>query len=378
MKTEDEVLRLFEQADPARGERGAPPIDARHYLDALRAREPSADVIVIDLDQAMPEQVKPRRGLVAVAAAAALLLLLGSLLVLSAERNDQPSVPAAPGTSAPLTTVLPPALSRGGPSPSAPEVGELAAVIVFSHHSENAKARRWGDGFLAVYADGRVLSTGLGETGERRLTPDGVERVRQEFLATRVFDGSGPSADDNRVWYSCTCVISVQEGGRLLASDAAGHAQNGEVGLAGPIDPELDGKVGHLIDFVSDLASSLPSSAWADPEVREYVPSKYRLEVWDEGAVNKAVPDVSAVLRLWLPTPLVERIAAQGWVHTPWGESVDISLADARELAEGLANAGLWTVPRSPVPQLRLPLSDTNVMLIPFMPDGALPYSLPG
>jgi hypothetical protein len=58
-------------------------------------------------------------------------------------------------------------------------------------------------------------------------------------------------------------------------------------------------------------------------------------------------------------------------VHTPWGDSVDVTLADAREVAASLAQPG--TVPRSSGAQWRLPGSWTHLSLNPILPDGNPP-----
>ena len=46
MITEDDVMRLFERADPARiDDAAAPRLDATDYLDALRARSAAMTII---------------------------------------------------------------------------------------------------------------------------------------------------------------------------------------------------------------------------------------------------------------------------------------------------------------------------------------------
>jgi hypothetical protein len=92
-----------------------------------------------------------------------------------------------------------------GATPSAPESGELVASL-WSHIRLDPV---WGTGELFLYADGRVIWTrrdgrSLGEganehsTGflEQRLTPEGIELVRSEILATGLFDSDSPPPDD--------------------------------------------------------------------------------------------------------------------------------------------------------------------------------------
>jgi hypothetical protein len=394
--TDDEVMRVFERADPALREPADPPMDATDYLESLRARDGNADVIVMELERVTHEPAPPRRWLVAAAAAAALVLLVGGVLVWSATEDDGASVPAGPVTTS--TTIAPePVLSRTGPPPSSPESSELVAAITFSSSSEPVGTPGWEGTWLNVYADGRLIR--WPELSEQRLTADGVERVRQEFLATGLFDGAGPQPGDSRVWYSCLCIIRMRDGGRLLDTDTGsnGTSISGTdwearhfPGYSVPsvADPQLDIRLGHLIDFVTDLESSLPPTAWAEREAKPYVPSKYHMAIWIEGNANQAVPDVSEMLRQMLPTPLVDRIDAQGWVHTPWADSVIVDLADVRELVEGLGWAGPsgggrsgvlrpGEVPRSPRPSLQIPYSRTSLSLTPLLPDGQMAVAAP-
>jgi hypothetical protein len=194
-----------------------------------------------------------------------------------------------------------------------------------------------------------------------------------------VFDGADPQPGDLSVWYACECVIRLRDGGNVLTSEAGGYP---EPTIA--VDPELERRLGVLIEFVTDLESSLPSNAWVDREGKPYVPAKYRVGVWVDGRVSQAAPDLASLLAL-LPTPLVERLNARGWVHTPWGDSVDIGLADARELVESLADAGLGAnmsppseVPTGLVASYGLPGGSTYVQLTPILPDGEPPNLAPG
>lgn len=53
MITDDEVMRLFERADPARVDHAAPVIDAAGHLDALRTR--SIEVKLTKIPQHSPD-----------------------------------------------------------------------------------------------------------------------------------------------------------------------------------------------------------------------------------------------------------------------------------------------------------------------------------
>jgi hypothetical protein len=296
-------------------------------VDDLEVLEPKrAEVRVVDLEPTLGERAEHRRWLVAAAAVVAAALVVGSVLAWAATNNGGPPGPAGPGTtSTTSTTVLRIPIAYEGPVPegvpSVPEHGDVVAAIAFSHQSSMVPMST----SITVFADGRVLRVG-GGIAEQRLSADGVERVRQAFLSVGALDAGQPAGSG--VWNSCNCIIRVRDGGRLRSSDAALPSQSPQV------DPELAQRVEQLAKFVTQLESSLPPSAWADREIKLFVPSKYRVEVWIEGDENRAVPELSKALRQLLPTPLVERLDAQGWVHTPFGDSVDVTLADARELAE--------------------------------------------
>ena len=232
MITDDEVLRLFERADPAQTDDAAPAIDAAAYLATLRTRSSTVDYI--DTEPTPTEPPTNRHRWLGAAAAAATVAVIVGGLVLAARDDDEsggasdaaepgpfpvdtgPVTEHSPVTEQPVTT--PPAgattpavedagtrvgfvgLPPEGATPSTPEGGELVVWIwacgtpaaqdgLFSDPSE---IDTWPPlGKLLVLADGRLiwqkyedlpeganrLSTGL---LEQRLTPEGVELMRSE------------------------------------------------------------------------------------------------------------------------------------------------------------------------------------------------------
>ena len=86
MITDDEVLRLFERADPAQTDDAAPAIDAAGYLDALRTR--SSNVNYIDTEPTPTEPPTNRHRWLAAAAAATVAIIAGGL-VLAARDDDE-------------------------------------------------------------------------------------------------------------------------------------------------------------------------------------------------------------------------------------------------------------------------------------------------
>ena len=95
MITDDEVLRLFERADPAHVNDAAPFVEAADYLATLRSR--TCDVTIIDTDPtSTPPDSRHRRPIIA--AAAAVIAIAGGALVYLVADDDttEPEVPAGP------------------------------------------------------------------------------------------------------------------------------------------------------------------------------------------------------------------------------------------------------------------------------------------
>ena len=104
MITDDEVMRLFERADPARLNDVTPTIDAWGYLDALVTR--SNDMTIIESETTIPtEPTKPPRwSLIALAAAAAVAIVGGGFVLASRDEPAQlvTNQPAAVTEPAPI------------------------------------------------------------------------------------------------------------------------------------------------------------------------------------------------------------------------------------------------------------------------------------
>ena len=222
-------------------------------------------MVLIDTKRT-PEERARRRGLVVAAAVAALVLVAASFVVRVVTDDDaQTEVPTDPGpnpTTAPAPTGGADELPPPGATPSTPERGELVASIA-----------TWGPGFpgdgsFYLFADGRLMRLGLGSSllsdvpgvVEQRLTAEGVELVRSEFLATGLF-GPGPRATSSEVFDGCACIIQVLDrGGQLLSTEQTLPPSPERH------DPEVARQVAHqvdrLIEYVLGLDSSLSPSAW--------------------------------------------------------------------------------------------------------------------
>ena len=175
-----------------------------------------------------------------------------------------------------------------GATPSTPESGELEIFYWVGDPEGNlGRSRAW------VYADGRLLwlrgGTDLNLTGaanrfssgflEQRLTPEGVELLRSEILSAGEFGHEPPP-------YPYPCPEGERPDNiRLRRPARAASRQRAAPGsLLVTIEVRNFGllvSVDHGSDLerlearLTDPASWLPASAWADRETRAYVPSRF-------------------------------------------------------------------------------------------------------
>src|SRR5262245_59936791 len=221
---------------------GAPPITLAELEVALLA---------------VPSPRSRRRWLVAaVAVVVAALVVAGTVFVAGAgrgDRNVRTKVPAAPNPT-PTTALWPPVTTPGDDSASGallpegvsstPPTGDLVAAATLFHR-----------GAYRLYADGRLLSYVGGPSGgwfdDQRLTPEGVERVRSEFLKSALFAQPDDAASMSSPGDSCTrgFAVCVSDGDRLLVQD-----------------PNLEPESVRLSDYMKTLNSTLPPTEWADQQ----------------------------------------------------------------------------------------------------------------
>jgi hypothetical protein len=135
--TDEDVMRLFERADPARVEDTIPDVDATGYLAILRTR--SSNVTLIDTE---PTRTGPntghRRWLIPVAAAAAVVaIVIGAVVLAGGGGSPEPQIPVG-------TTVAP-------PSPEAAAAVQIARDFVVARDTWD------GDQVRALLADDAVI-----------------------------------------------------------------------------------------------------------------------------------------------------------------------------------------------------------------------------
>jgi hypothetical protein len=126
MITDDEVMRLFERADPARSNDVTPTIDAWGYLDALVTR--SNDMTIIESETTAPiEPTKPPRWAMITLAAAAVVAIVGGGIVLAS--RDEPAQPV---------TNQPAAVTEPAPIESTPSAIDVARGFVDAFGASDA------------------------------------------------------------------------------------------------------------------------------------------------------------------------------------------------------------------------------------------------
>lgn len=300
------------------------------------------------------------------------------LIVTSGGISDRGLTPTGTGPSlgptvgAPIGVVgLPPE----GATPSVPARGELVVGFLFGHTAGDPG--RFG---LHLYADGRVIWQRLtserdGGLVEQVLTPEGVELVRSEVLATDLFE-----RDDVHLVnaYGLFGEIQVRDGDRLL------RVFWGDVGPdptpQEPATPEQVSAVQALDARLEDLTSWLPASAWEEPEPKPFVASRYSVCLEMDQGVR-----LDAAL-VTLPPAAADQLRGLGWTHqvvetSPAASPIDVwcsfvTTKDARVLAKVIDDADTAYGVRRDVFGIRYAFgqrdadtADVRLSLEPALPD---------
>ena len=222
----------------------------------------------------------------AVVTAAVVLLLIGVTGYLAGQRVDRGAFPPQ-GLVGLLD--LPPEGAR----PNTPLVGELV-VSMWSH----VEADGWfATGSIYIYEDGRLIWNSFlpgdpaNTTGwvEQLLTPEAVALVRDEIIATGLFDPADPVGPRGLPAFGH---IQVRVGDQLVSR-----------GKQSGTNDEFDG-IHHRL---RNLHARLPANAWEDPKPTMYVPSTYGVCLESGSAYVPADPSEQLVA---LPEPAQELLSA--------------------------------------------------------------------
>ena len=303
--------------------------DTKELLQRARSQFPPPEGIMDSLIHRRDRKRRNQRfaaGVVGIAVFVAAVWVVTS--VGSVDRTQTPAVPGPAETGPAETgpTVTPDTGSNDisyrippeGTAVSTPVVGELIAVAYVGVAGQ-----------IRVFADGRVLSAETNDEiiVERRLSPEGVELVRQ-VLGERVHLGYGPDA------------------ARLESL----------LGYSGGIWLGNTGGIGSR------------QSAWEDREGRPYVPARYAACFW-----RVDIPlDVEAVLNL---LPASAEALLRGSDLATWNPRCLVVIPEqARSLEEILSEAGSfhgdpwgWEVGAW---SLRDGNGDRFISLLPLSPEG--------
>ena len=169
-----------------------------------------------------------------------------------------------------------------GATPSTPKSGELVFDFTFGHTFGDPGRFR-----VSVYADGRLISERVGDynrtdeyrnsTGllERRLTAEGVELVRAEVISTGLVDHDLHLTSGQGLYFG---QITFRTGDRVV------HVTWGDDLNWDDVDPDVarqkpTPKQAHALirldARLADPESWLPASAWENPRITAFVPSRY-------------------------------------------------------------------------------------------------------
>lgn len=232
MITDDEVMRLFERADPARADDTAPVIDAAGHLDALRTRTSYVTTTAIAPTPAGP--TSRHRWRIVTAAAAAVVLIVGSALMLAA-RDDatEPGTDEAPvaaeGPQSPVKGTSAPGPSPS-PTPGAP-AGRLSRIVEGVPFSFRVPTSGWTPGPIERLPDASGFRNGSLYISQDVVGPQGAEAV--------VFWTSFPDGDHAD---PCTNLLSPSAGPSAADLAAAVATAPGTELVAGPSDVTVGGR----------------------------------------------------------------------------------------------------------------------------------------
>jgi len=236
----EQIRAYFDDADRQQGS-----------VDIASVRRGVQDTTIV-LDDPLHDEGPPRTStdrrwpIIVMVAAAVSLIVVSALLLAARDDGAERQIPADPP----------------------PPTGELL-VSVWSHPFADVKA---GNVHVKVYADGRVLQVREPAQGwfERRLTPEGVERLLAEIRASGLFDPDHPVPEPGRypgyLPRTTRGMIEVLTGDSPVAVDCCWG-------------PNLDWltEFERLLERLREPESWLPPSAWAEEQSKPYVVSSYEV-----------------------------------------------------------------------------------------------------
>jgi hypothetical protein len=263
-----------------------------------------------------------------------------------------------------------------GSIPSYPWIGDLVVDFGFGHTDTDG-----GRFHMSVYEDGRVIWERFGNpfgegppTGliEQRLTPEGVELIRDQVLAVAPFDGDLHYIGAHGLHYG---QVRIALGGRLV-SLSWGDLYGGEMPEDLPeIMPtaEQAEALRHLDARLGNLEAWLPATAWAERQPRPFIPQRFSA-CFETHEYRAGLDDLLDSL----PRPAQNVLLPLDWTHEQIGPSdalgmpVDIwcttvITSEARVLARTLEGAG-YSVLEDRAPELAYRSESQFEVVFAFIP----------
>ena len=286
-----------------------------------------------DLENRPMTGMSPRRSYPPrIAITVAMAMLIAGCGSSPEARPTEPTSKVDPGTTAPSPQ---PSSTLEGPEDPPME----AAVSEPMLHLRGDDTMTHSSVDVAIYADGRVIwEIGDGDPGylQRRLTPEGIERLRSRAVSTGLFE-----QDNGLTLDHVSGSMEFRRGDRsvivvwgkdpsAIRSWAKAYVPRGlETTSAATAEQKIE--VVELVAFLADpTAWRLPRRMYLQPETSPFVPSRI-LVVYDLGK-----PDWSE-----LPSPAREIVSSrlEGLIRRD-GCQV-ISADQAREIVRALTQAGI-------------------------------------
>jgi hypothetical protein len=234
-----------------------------------------------------------------------------------------------------------------GATPSAPESGQLVVRLVGRSQTDRQLVHAY------LYADGRLILARDDNLGllEQRLTSQGVEELRSKIVATGLFDHD-LSLVSRRLALGFGAV-DVRVSGRLVRVDwTPPDDPDGATSIAATLEQER--ALERLDALLAHPTQGLPESAWADKQLRAYVPSSFAV-CWEGWPADVSDPqsDPTRILAL-LPSAARQQLSGKettrytgkvGWAGGPYyrhaGDCANVTTAEARSIAAALDAAGI-------------------------------------
>jgi hypothetical protein len=233
---------------------------------------------------------------------------------------------------------------------------------------DRPRSRSW------VYADGRLIRFGVPPRRgflEQRLTREGVKLLRSEIVSAGGFGHAQPppgSTSLNETFGPAD--IKVRKGDRLVPLRWASDLKHLEARLTNP-------------------GSWLPASAWKQPKVRAYVPSRFEICAGvvvvpdlDKPRQGRVVPMRPARIVALLPAAAQNVLRGRDWNAIGAGPGCfAVTTTEARSLAEALDGAGPATARKGSAINLNYkfdapgPSRQVWIGFDPFLPHGEVTCS---